>query len=202
MFRLAYNTNGLAHHRVLDALRLLADLGYEGVALTPDVGGLDLALLDGRAGRGRAALVRGARPRARDRDRGALSCWTPRRKHYPTLLEDEPEARARRVDYLLRAVDLAAEVGAPLVSLWAGAAPGASGRPARAPAGSRASVDRARLEVLWERLAGGLLPVLERGRERQACRSPSSPSRACSSSARPATSSSSGASARPGTSSA
>ncbi|TAJ22164.1 MAG: sugar phosphate isomerase/epimerase, partial [Planctomycetota bacterium] len=41
MFRLAYNTNGLAHHRVVDALRLVAELGYEGLSITPDVGQLD-----------------------------------------------------------------------------------------------------------------------------------------------------------------
>ena len=41
MFRLAYNTNGLAHHRLLDAMRLLAGLGYEGIAIAPDVGLLD-----------------------------------------------------------------------------------------------------------------------------------------------------------------
>jgi sugar phosphate isomerase/epimerase len=39
--RLAFNTNGLAHHRLDDAIDLLADLGYDGVALTPDVQHLD-----------------------------------------------------------------------------------------------------------------------------------------------------------------
>ena len=39
--RFAYNTNGLAHHRLDDALALLADCGYDGVALTLDVQHLD-----------------------------------------------------------------------------------------------------------------------------------------------------------------
>ena len=39
--RLGYNTNGLAHHRLLDAIELLADVGYQSVAITLDAGALD-----------------------------------------------------------------------------------------------------------------------------------------------------------------
>ena len=37
--KLGYNTNGLAHHRLVDAIELLADLGYQSVAITLDAGG-------------------------------------------------------------------------------------------------------------------------------------------------------------------
>jgi sugar phosphate isomerase/epimerase len=158
VFRLGYNTNGLAHHRVLDALRLLADLGYEGVALTPDVGPLDPLAPDART-------VEDARRWADELglelavETGARYVLDARRKHFPTLLEDDPADRARRVDMLLRSVDLAAELGANLVSLWAGRAPCGRTGDQPAPADER-------LEELWTRLRDGLLPVLERGAER------------------------------------
>ena len=56
MFRLGYNTNGLAHHRVLDALELVSELGYEALSITPDVGQLDPYRLD-RAEVGRQVHV-------------------------------------------------------------------------------------------------------------------------------------------------
>src|SRR5262249_41384237 len=36
--RLAYNTNGLAHNDLFDAIELLADIGYKGISITLDHG--------------------------------------------------------------------------------------------------------------------------------------------------------------------
>ncbi len=157
MFRLAYNTNGLAHHRLLDALRMLADLGYEGVAITPDVGQLDPLQLDRR-------LVEDVRRWSEELglelaiETGARFVLDPRRKHFPTLLEDAAEDRARRVRMLVACVDLAADLGAPVCSIWSGAAPGAI-------VGDRRSGASAPAE-LWTRLCDGVRAVLDHARER------------------------------------
>jgi len=158
VFRLAYNTNGLAHHRLLDALRLLAELGYEGVAITPDVGQLDPLELDPQE-------VQDVRRWSEELgltlavETGARFVLDARRKHFPTLLEDHPDDRARRADLLLRCVDLADELGAGVVSIWSGAAPGGV-------VGDRAGGSPPDAEPIWERLCAGLRSVLARGRER------------------------------------
>ena len=118
--RYSYVTNGLVGHRLEDALRLLADNGYDGVALTLDHVHFDpdAPLMSSRAATLRSLL-----------DELGLSCVVetgarfaldPRRKHFPTLLT---EGRGKRVRMLTRAVDVAAELGAPVVSMWSGAAP-------------------------------------------------------------------------------
>lgn len=155
MFRLGYNTNGLAHHRALDALELVAELGYEALSITPDVGQLDPFRLDREE-------VASVRARADELgleltlETGARFLLDPLRKHHPNLLDDEPAERARRVELLLRHVDLAADLGASVVALWAGAASDGS-------VGDRREGQRAS-EELWRRLCDGLRPVLERGR--------------------------------------
>jgi len=153
VFRLGYNTNGLSHHRLLDAFELLSELGYRGVALTPDAGQLDP--YDLRPG-GVARLAR----RARELDlalaveTGSRYLLDPRRKHRPTLLEDDPAGRERRADFLERCVDLAAELEAGVVSIWSGEAPDGSVADERGSPGAS--------EELWNRLCDGVARVLER----------------------------------------
>jgi sugar phosphate isomerase/epimerase len=118
---LAYGTNGFADHRLGDALAVLADLGYGGVALTLDHQHLDPFAPD---------LADRTRSVARQLERhglavavetGARYLMDPHHKHEPTLVS--AEGRERRLDLLLRAVDVAADLGAPVVSLWSGILP-------------------------------------------------------------------------------
>lgn len=155
MFALGYNTNGLAHHRLDEALVGLAELGYRGVAITPDVGGLDPY-------RPRPGEVRELAGRARELglalavETGARFLLDPRRKHRPSLLEASAAERERRVDFLRRSVDLAAELGAGVVSIWSGSAPG----------GERADSGAAAPEELWDRLCRGIEAALGHARSR------------------------------------
>ena len=91
--RFGYGTNGLTNHRLADALALLADLGYTGVALT-----LDHCHLDPYAPNtaGQVAAARRLFERhglAVVVETGARYLLDPRRKHAPTLLDDEANVR-------------------------------------------------------------------------------------------------------------
>jgi sugar phosphate isomerase/epimerase len=118
--RFAYNTNGAANHRLGDAVALIADAGYDGVALTLDHHHLDP--LEAGWERRTEALARdlAARRLGAVIETGARFLLDPRQKHEPTLLTDSPEGRARRVAFLRRAVDIGAMLGAEAVSFWAG----------------------------------------------------------------------------------
>jgi sugar phosphate isomerase/epimerase len=118
--RFAYNTNGAANHRLGDAVALIADAGYDGVALTLDHHHLD-PMEEGWERR-TEALARdfAARRLGAVIETGARFLLDPRQKHEPTLLTGSPEGRARRVAFLQRAVDVGAMLGAEAVSFWAG----------------------------------------------------------------------------------
>jgi L-ribulose-5-phosphate 3-epimerase len=116
---LGYNTNGLAHHRLEDALAILGELGYQSVALTLDHHALDP--FDPHLAR-QLGTVRALLTQYRLRcvvETGARFLLDPRHKHQPTLLSAPPEAE-RRLDFLRRAVDIAADLGADAVSFWSG----------------------------------------------------------------------------------
>ncbi len=146
---LAYNTNGLAHHRLDQALELCAGLGYGGVAITLDVAHLD-PFGDWR---GQATRIRTLAQELNLQlavETGARFLLDPQRKHDPNLLASSAASRTRRVDFYRRSIDVAAELGAPIVSLWSGAA----------DRGEHASDDE-----LHKRLATGLVQVLEHAKQ-------------------------------------
>ncbi|MFB7655246.1 MULTISPECIES: sugar phosphate isomerase/epimerase family protein [unclassified Streptomyces] len=144
--RFGYGTNGFGDHPLEDALAVLADLGYEGVGLTLDPRHLDpfaddlprrLERLAARLDRlGLAVVV----------ETGGRYVLDPWRKHQPVLMS--AEGAERRVDLLLRAVRIAAGLGAESVSFWSGAAPADTPR-----------------QVVWDRLLSGCATVVEAAAE-------------------------------------
>ncbi len=117
---LAYNTNGLAHHRLDDAFRLLADLGYGGVALTPDIGHLDPFATSQKDWERARVLLDRLNLRCVV-ETGARYVLDPRRKHWPNLLSRDDAAAGRRLDFYRRCLAQARTLGAPLISIWSGA---------------------------------------------------------------------------------
>jgi len=131
--RFAYNTNGAANHRLDDALGLIADAGYDGVALTLDIHHLDPFAPDFPEARHRLAARLRTLGLGCVVETGARFLLDPRAKHEPTLLTADPAGRARRVEFLCRSLEVAADTDADAMSFWAGVPkPGVSRDQARA----------------------------------------------------------------------
>jgi L-ribulose-5-phosphate 3-epimerase len=111
---LGYNTNGFAHHRLPDALSILRELGYTGIALTPDVNHFDPFREDWQE---LAESLEGFRVVI---ETGARFLLNPREKHQPTLLTLDPDERSRRSAFLRQCIDLAVLLKAEAVSFWSG----------------------------------------------------------------------------------
>lgn len=139
--RFGFGTNGFGDHSLDQALAVLANLGYQGVAITLDRRHLDpyaddlarrLTRLRTRlAELGLAVVI----------ETGGRYLLDPWRKHQPTLLSDQG-ADLRR-DLLVRAVRIAADLGAAAMSFWSGTAP--DGLPDA---------------VAWDRLVAGCAPII------------------------------------------
>ncbi|MFH9466221.1 sugar phosphate isomerase/epimerase family protein [Streptomyces clavifer] len=142
--RLGYGTNGLTDLRLDDALGLLADLGYDGVGLTLDHMHLDPLAPDLAARTRHVARRLDGLGLGVTVETGARYVLDPRRKHGPSLLDPDPDARAARTALLVRAVGIASELGAHAVHCFSGTTPPGT------------STDTA-----WERLADALAPVLD-----------------------------------------
>ena len=118
--RLGYNTNGLAHHSLPDAVRLLASLGYRSVAITVDHGALNPY---GRDFERQLQETRELLDELEMRsviETGARYLLDPLHRHEPTLVSPKSAGRPRRIEFLRHAVDLAAALKSDCVSLWSG----------------------------------------------------------------------------------
>jgi len=142
--RPGFSTNSIGDVDPVDAVPILRDLGYESLAITLDHHTIDpfAVHLPDRIARWRKALA--AAGMACVVETGARLLLDRAVKHEPTLVSAHPDARARRVDFSRRAVDVAAALGADCVSLWSGV-----GR------------DPAPLGTFWDRLADGMAVILE-----------------------------------------
>ncbi|WP_246563848.1 sugar phosphate isomerase/epimerase family protein [Streptomyces roseirectus] len=138
-----------------DALALLADLGYVGVGLTLDHMHLDPLAPDLVARTRRLARRLDALGLGVTVETGARYVLDARRKHGPSLIDPDPEDRARRTGLLVRAVEIAEELGAEAVHCFSGVLP----KPERNPEPARARLVE---DAAWKRLTDSLTPVLER----------------------------------------
>lgn len=146
---LGYNTNGLAHHRLTDALRLLDEIGYESVAITVDHHAMDpfAESLAEQVDRIRNQLRASGQKCVVET--GARYLLDPYVKHEPTLMTEDDVLRGRRIEFLQRCIDISAALDAECVSLWSGVM--------RQPLSDEAAL---------ERLAGGLRQLLDYATER------------------------------------
>lgn len=118
--RYAYNTNGCAHHRLPDALRLIAESGYDGVALTLDWHHLDPLAPDWEARTREVGKLLRQYGLGCVIETGARYLLRADQKHEPTLINPAPEGRALRQHFLQRAVEITALLEAETLSFWAG----------------------------------------------------------------------------------
>jgi sugar phosphate isomerase/epimerase len=115
---LGYNTNGLSHHDLFDAIEMLANIGYRGVAITIDHDALSprdenswetlLRLRDLMQQRRMRSVI----------ETGARFLLDPRQKHEPTLVSPDNSCR---IEFYKYAIDCAAALKSDCVSLWSGA---------------------------------------------------------------------------------
>jgi L-ribulose-5-phosphate 3-epimerase len=140
--RFGYGTNGFANHRLGDALAIIADLGYDGVALTLDHHHLDPYADDIGVRVGALARRLGELGLGVVVETGARYLMDPWHKHEPTLVS--AAGQERRIDLLTRAVRIAADLGAEAVSFWSGV--------------RRPEVDP---DAAWRRLVAGCAEVID-----------------------------------------
>lgn len=141
---LGYNTNGFAFHDLLEAIDVMAEIGYRSVAITLDhhmLNPFDDGLAEELDELERRLEWHGMRSVI---ETGARFLLDPRVKHEPTLISAASWERARRLEFLCRAIDIAKRLRSDCVSFWSGV-----------------PRDGSQDDELWQRLVDGIQRVID-----------------------------------------
>src|SRR5262245_2292708 len=117
---IGYNTNGFAHHRLEDAVTILAEIGYQSIAITLDHYALNPFAADIAAQTDKIRDLLAKYQLHSVIETGARFLLDSRIKHEPTLVSRAEGDRQRRMDFLRRAIDIAAALSSDAVSFWSG----------------------------------------------------------------------------------
>lgn len=118
---LGYHTNGMTHHSLLDAIDLLAEIGYRSVAIS--VGHVALNPLSD-SWKDECAVVRERLSASGIQaiiETDAPFLLDSKNRFEPTLMSADTTLQTRRVDFLCRCIEIANAIGSDIVSLWSGA---------------------------------------------------------------------------------
>ena len=159
--RYAYNTNGCTNHRLKDAIELMSEAGYDGIALTLDWHHLDPFARDWERRAERVKRQLDYHDLGCVIETGARYLLSSREKHEPTLINPTEMGRRKRVDFLKRALDIGALLEVETVSFWAGVVPPVPPEGGVLPRGEQ----RISREQAWIWLREGVAELLDHADE-------------------------------------
>ncbi|ABQ26700.1 sugar phosphate isomerase/epimerase family protein [Geotalea uraniireducens] len=115
--RFGYNTNGFAHHSIEDAIEILAELGYDGIAITVDHNHCNILKTTDEeiASLSRILEQRGLKVVVETGARYFLDRW---RKHEPGFVSNE--GREERITFTKKAIDLGKTLQAEAITICSG----------------------------------------------------------------------------------
>lgn len=112
--KFAFSSNAFLRHNLVETINIVSEIGYEGIEIMADVPhAFPRHLTD--------ADIKGIRAALEDNglaisNINAFMHHADGDTYHPSWIEEDPELRAKRVDYTLRCIDLAEKLGARNIS--------------------------------------------------------------------------------------
>ncbi len=112
--KFAFSSNAFTRHSLAETIRIISDIGYEGIEIMADVPHAYPSRLSGKDIERIRDLL--AEKGLRISNLNAFMHNADGDTYHPSWIEKDPAERARRVDFTLQCIDLAHKLGAPHIS--------------------------------------------------------------------------------------